>query len=166
LKSVSTRKPIEVDLSSNNLSGRVPTDLDRQVRPACFTATATNPPFFLIHYHSLSSFRFDNLVIYLRDNRITELPATLCDLNNRGWNLRDVELFGCDAILCPPGTANYHGRQSSERTLCEKCKSNTNLYGQVSCNGVRLASSGSYVRQGAKIKYFSLLVAIGTAIIL
>jgi hypothetical protein len=120
-----------VDLSSNKLSGQVPTDLDR----------------------------FDNLVLYLRDNRFTELPSSLCDLNNRGWNLRDVELFGCDAIMCPPGTANYHGRQSSEHTLCEKCSSNTDLYGQVTCDGVRLASPGFGRYLGLGVKLVSLIVA-------
>jgi hypothetical protein len=29
LQSLSTRKPVEVDLSSNKLKGRIPTDLDR-----------------------------------------------------------------------------------------------------------------------------------------
>ena len=138
LESVSTRKPINVDLSSNKLSGRVPTDLDR----------------------------FENLAIYLRDNQFTELPSALCDINNRGWNLRDVELFGCDAIMCPPGTANYHGRQSSEHTRCEKCSSNAKMYGQVSCNGVRLSSAGSNGHLSVGVKLLSLFVVAGVAMIL
>lgn len=132
LQSVSTRKPINVDLSSNQLSGRIPTDLDR----------------------------FDNLAIYLRDNKFTELPSSLCDLNNRGWNLRDVELFGCDAIMCPPGTANYHGRQSSEHAQCERCSSNVDLFGQVSCDGVRLASPSSYRYLGVGVKLLMSAVAM------
>ena len=137
LQSVSTRKPLNVDLSSNSLSGRIPTDLDR----------------------------FDNLAIYLRDNKFTELPPSLCDLNNRGWNLRDVELFGCDAIMCPPGTANYHGRQSSEHARCERCSSNADLFGQVSCDGVRLASSSSNRYIGTGVQLLSI-AAIAVAALL
>ena len=76
--------------------------------------------------------------------------------------MRDVELFGCDAIMCPPGTANYHGRQSSQNTPCEKCSSNTNLYGQVSCDGVRLASSSISLGQNVLIQLVSSAVLVLT----
>ncbi|KAL7543177.1 hypothetical protein ACHAXR_012471 [Thalassiosira sp. AJA248-18] len=121
LSSISARKPVEVDLSSNNLSGGVPLELDR----------------------------LDQLVIYLRDNKFTELDKSLCDSDNQGWNLREVQIYGCAAIMCPPGTANYHGRRSGENVPCLKCESNTNLYGQITCNGLPLAvSSSSRIVQG------------------
>jgi len=115
LKAISSHKPIEVDLSSNNLSGGVPLVLDRM----------------------------NQLVIYLRDNKFTKLSPTLCDSNNQGWNLRGVEMFGCNAIMCPPGTANYRGRQSGENNPCLKCASNTDLYGQITCDGYPLEASSS-----------------------
>ena len=87
--------------------------------------------------------RLDQLVIYLRDNQFTKLDPSLCDNNNQGWNLRTVQMYGCDAIMCPPGTANYHGRRSGESSPCLPCESNTNLYGQITCNGLVLEASSS-----------------------
>lgn len=87
--------------------------------------------------------RLDKLVIYLRDNKFVNLPSSLCDSNNRDWNMREVEMFGCDAIMCPPGTANFHGRKSAANIPCMKCESNKDLYGQISCNGVPMEASSS-----------------------
>jgi len=136
LSGIGLRDPIQVDLSSNSLSGTVPTDLDL----------------------------LNQLTIYLRDNKFTGLPPTLCDSNNQGWNLREVELYGCDAIMCPPGTANFHGRQSSENIRCMSCPSNKKLYGQITCDGMpMLGSSGSRLLQGgvailASISVFVMLL--------
>jgi len=132
LNSISDHKPIEVDLSSNNLSGGVPLQLNR----------------------------FDELVIYLRDNKFTELSPTLCDTDNHGWNLREVELFGCDAIMCPPGTANYRGRKSGESNPCMKCESNILHYGQITCNGMPLEATSSSPRlvRGAVVTMLSSLL--------
>lgn len=57
--------------------------------------------------------------------------------------MREVEMFGCDAIMCPPGTANFHGRKSAANIPCMKCESNKDLYGQISCNGVPMEASSS-----------------------
>lgn len=54
-----------------------------------------------------------------------------------------VALFGCDAILCPPRTANFHGRQSSDSEPCLECESNTNLFGQITCEGIPVEASSS-----------------------
>jgi len=134
LSSISDHKPIVADLSSNRLSGSVPTQLDR----------------------------FDQLVIYLRDNKFTELSPTLCDSDNGGWNLRGVELFGCDALMCPPGTANYRGRMSAENNPCMACDSNTDKYGQITCNGMPLEamSSSSRLVQGVVAVMSSLLIGV------
>lgn len=110
---------------------------------------------------SLIICRLDQLVIYLRDNKFTELSPTLCDENNEGWNLREVELFGCNGIMCPPGTANYRGRQTSETNTCLKCESNADLYGQITCDGVPLMASSSSRLQGVVgILISSLLVGV------
>lgn len=115
LDMVSGRKSILVDLSSNKLSGVVPHHIDR----------------------------LDRLVIYLRDNNFKQLPATLCDLNNHDWNMQTVGMFGCDALMCPPRTANYHGRKSADSEQCLKCESNTDLFGQILCNGSPVEASSS-----------------------
>mmetsp|Transcript_6467 Transcript_6467/g.10621 ORF Transcript_6467/g.10621 Transcript_6467/m.10621 type:complete len:498 (+) Transcript_6467:168-1661(+) len=115
LRNISARKPIAVDLSSNNLSGGIPLELDR----------------------------LEELVIYLRDNKFTELSPELCNEDNRDWNFDEVGMFGCDAIMCPPGKANYHGRHSAETSPCRKCASNTDLYGQITCDGEPVVKSSS-----------------------
>jgi hypothetical protein len=105
--------------------------------------------------------RFDKLVIFLRNNRITGLPSTLCDSSNEGWNMGQVAFFGCDAILCPPRTANFHGRQSDESDPCLTCESNTNLYGQITCDGIPLeASSSPPLTQGAIVLISSFLIGV------
>ena len=116
LELASMRKPIEVDLSSNKLTGGLPSALDD---------------------------RFDNLIIYARDNQITELSTEFCDADNKDWNFGDVALFGCKGLLCPPGTANYNGRQNSEGNPCLTCASNTKYYGQITCDGLPLGASPS-----------------------
>lgn len=128
LSSVSGRKSILVDLSSNKLSGVIPHHIDR----------------------------LDNLVIYLRDNNFKVLPPTLFDTNNEGWNKQTVGLFGCDALLCPPRTANYHGRMSADSEKCLKCDSNTDLYGQITCNGAPVEASSSLRLMISPITMFML----------
>jgi Leucine-rich repeat (LRR) protein len=135
LKMASKRKPIEVDLSSNKLTGGLPSDLDG---------------------------RFDNLVIYARDNKIEKLSTEFCDADNNGWNFKDVALFGCKGLLCPPGTANYNGRQNSQGNPCSTCKSNTKYYGQITCDGLPLGvSPSSRSSISAAVKVLSALV-VGT----
>jgi hypothetical protein len=135
LKIASKRKPIEVDLSSNKLTGGLPSDLDG---------------------------RFDNLIIYARDNQITTLSTEFCNEDNAGWNFRDVALFGCKGLLCPPGTANYNGRQNSESNPCLTCASNQKYYGQITCDGLPIgASPSSRLSIGSAAKILSALV-VGT----
>jgi len=129
LDSAPKRKPVEIDISSNSLTGIVPFPLDE----------------------------FDNLSIYLRDNKFTKLPESLCDSDNKGWNLRDVEFYGCDAIMCPPGTANFLGRQSSETTPCKKCNAKTEFYGQIECPGALGSSSGN------QLNPFFIVLSVGWA---
>jgi len=128
----SMRRPIEVDLSSNKLTGGFPSALDD---------------------------RFDNLVIYARDNQITKLSTEFCDADNDEWNFRDVAQFGCKGLLCPPGTANYNGRQNSVNNPCSPCASNKDYYGQITCDGLPLGvSPSSRLSISAAVKVISALV--------
>jgi len=128
----STRRPIEVDLSSNKLKGGLPPTLDD---------------------------RFDNLVIYLRDNQITKLSKEFCDADNKDWNFRDIAQFGCKGLLCPPGTANHNGRQNSEDNPCLSCASNKEYYGQITCDGLPLGvSPSSRVSYSVTVNLISALV--------
>lgn len=141
LESASMRKPIEVDVSSNKLTGGLPTQLDA---------------------------RFDSLVIYARDNEITRVSTDLCDADNKRWNFLDVAAFGCNGLLCPPGTANYLGRQNKKDNPCLTCASNTKYYGQITCDGLPLgASPSSRVLLGAPVKLISALtLVVGSWIVL
>jgi Leucine-rich repeat (LRR) protein len=102
LNRMSSTAKLEVNLASNMLSGSLPVELER----------------------------FVDLTIYLRDNSIDGIPEVLC--NNHGWNGRDVEKFGCNAILCAPGTSNNLGRQTTEETPCIDC--DTLYYGSTACS--------------------------------
>lgn len=103
LYSLPANGKIEVNLASNSLRGTVPASLER----------------------------FERLTIYLRENRISGIAENLCDQD--AWNDNDVEKYGCDGILCPPGTYNYLGRQSDQATRCIKCGDPSPYYGQVTC---------------------------------
>lgn len=105
LNRMSSSAILEVNLASNMLTGDIPVELDR----------------------------FLNLTIYLRDNRIVDIPKVFCD--KHGWNGGDVEHFGCNAILCAPGTFNTLGRQSTTETPCIQCHDgDTIFYGRTVCS--------------------------------
>jgi len=100
-----------IDLSNNNLTGAVPVALSR----------------------------FSSLRMFLFGNLIDEINPTLCSQAS-GWFFGDVNLFGCDAIMCPPGTFNVFGRQISESFPCLKCEQ-ASYYGSITCSGSRLGVS-------------------------
>mmetsp|Transcript_24461 Transcript_24461/g.35508 ORF Transcript_24461/g.35508 Transcript_24461/m.35508 type:complete len:1116 (+) Transcript_24461:227-3574(+) len=102
---------ILIDLSTNKLTGSVPDSIDR----------------------------FDRLTIYLRDNMINSVPSVLCD-DDEDMQGGDVGEFGCSAILCPPGTFNKLGRQSSSETPCINCPDKIEYFGQTSCPSIDLST--------------------------
>jgi Leucine-rich repeat (LRR) protein len=106
LNRLSSSAKVHVDLASNQLTGGLPQDLHR----------------------------FETMTIYLRDNRINELSDEFCEKSK--WNGGDVDHFGCNAILCPPGTATAIGRQSMARieSPCARCENrNFEYYGMTDC---------------------------------
>jgi Leucine-rich repeat (LRR) protein len=98
---ISSDMMLTIKLSRNQLTGVVPEEFDR----------------------------FEHMLVHLTDNKILGLPLTLCD--NDEWNSGDVGDFGCDAIMCKPGTFNEYGRRKSSRK-CRPCASAT-YYGETSC---------------------------------
>ena len=96
---------VTVDLSQNLITGMIPWQLTR----------------------------FQNLNLFLRDNQITAIPEELCAQS--AWNFGDVGWFGCDAILCRPGTTSPIGRHGSQFPAgCVACTDPTPEYfGNSTC---------------------------------
>jgi len=112
-----------VDLSHNNLSGNIPTNFLQSVLPTSF------------EYANLASNRITGPIparlnelqeIYLQDNMIDSIPKELCS------GLGVLDQFGCDAILCAPGTFNVLGRVQSFDSTCQKCPE-AQYFGAISC---------------------------------
>lgn len=97
-----------LDISSNKISGTVPDVLANLI--------------FLYHINMTNN------------ELIGEVPETLCE---KIWlNNGQVAMFGCDALLCPPGKWHPFG-MASEHGGCTRCHFNPQNYylGQTSCDG-------------------------------
>lgn len=129
-----------LDLSNNELEGSIPEDfvvrigirLDPEIDLSNNKITGTVPS---------SLARFDNLKLYLRGNKIEGLPGVLCDKSN--WMSGDVGKFGCDALLCAPGTSNFDGRHSSRSPGCATCPEADDFFGQAACLSATLGRSAA-----------------------
>jgi len=87
----STNEKIKVGLKGNRIEGSIP--------------------------HTLK--HFQKLDIDLADNLITSIDPALCQKDF--WMSGYVEIYGCDAILCPPGFFNQFGRQDNPLLQCKQC---------------------------------------------
>jgi len=85
---------ITIDLRNNRFEGHVPTHLRK----------------------------FDNLKLYLAKNKIDEMNEGLCPGTSL-WLNGDIAEFGCDGLMCAPGTYNSEGRQAHADDECEVCES-------------------------------------------
>jgi len=105
------RATVDVDLSSNQISGSVPS--------------------------SLQDKKFLNL--NLANNRITVVPAELYDRSSgsciaiTNWMDGNVKTVGCDAFLCPPGTWAPEGRATRSDT-CASCTEDDTIWGRTTCS--------------------------------
>lgn len=102
--SSTTTEKVVADLSSNMLVGQVPGELARHPR----------------------------LSLQVQDNLISGVDSELCNIE--GWNDFAVKTYGCDAILCPAGSWNRQGRQSSENSPCMECRKAKHM-GTTNCHG-------------------------------
>ena len=91
LDAVGRNNDIIVDLTMNHITGSLPSSLQK----------------------------FNYMTIYLAGNEIESLDEAFCDLET--WMGGEVEKSGCDAILCPTGTANEYGRQTNAGPVCKAC---------------------------------------------
>jgi Leucine-rich repeat (LRR) protein len=121
-----------VDLSHNELTGKVPSSLGR----------------------------LEELTIYLRENQFTGLAEELCE--KTAWMDGEVGSFGCDAILCAPGTSTYVGRQSVEAGKCVKCPdAEEGWFGETLCPGLY----GSSARSSMGYTALGLFLGLGITLI-
>ncbi|CAJ1940120.1 unnamed protein product [Cylindrotheca closterium] len=132
MPSFSTHQSLEtVELAHNQITGTIP--------PTMFNVALYNMSMYLdVSDNSLTGgipadlARFSDMTILLRNNQIDEIPPALCNLNE--WNSGDVEAFGCDGLLCPPGSASQMGRASRKQdSECVSCPS-TKSFGQTACS--------------------------------
>lgn len=104
LAAVDGSLPITIDLNSNLITGKIHGTYDR----------------------------FTKMNIYLEGNFIAEVADNLCNQGN--WMQGGVGEYGCDAILCPVGTAG--GRRAYTDSVCRPCDRSSNAFlGQAACNG-------------------------------
>lgn len=122
LASVETTDDVIVDLTMNHIEGTLPIDLQR----------------------------FEFMTIYISGNKIDSLDESFCDLDS--WMGGDVETNGCNAILCPDGTANVYGRQSLVGPICKPCAFTFTApyYGSAEC----IADQNDYNEKEILMKLF------------
>lgn len=96
---------IEVDLTSNTLTGTLPASLTQ----------------------------FENMALYVAGNRFTSIADGIC--SKSGWLGGDVASYQCDGVMCPAGTYNALGRKSSTAPICQSCNTGTtnNYLGSFEC---------------------------------
>jgi hypothetical protein len=120
-----------VDVANNALSGSVPPSLLNSVDPnysSLINVDMSGNKLTGVVPRELS--RFDSIRLYLSDNQIGGVDMSLCSKD--GWFFGDVGQFGCDGILCPPGSFNVFGRQISIDFPCEICPSSS-FFGATQC---------------------------------
>jgi Leucine-rich repeat (LRR) protein len=86
--------------------------------------------------------RFTFLELDLVGNQITGIPDEICQSVIGTWMSGLVEQYGCDAIVCPVGTYNQDGRQSTDENPCLACPNGTGFpyLGATSCNNETVVS--------------------------
>jgi len=117
-----------IDISNNKLDGPIPHKFLESLRSIC-------KPTIRLSENQLTGVvpqefdRFMDMTLHLSGNQFLGLPVVLCD--NLNWNHGHVGQYGCDAILCRPGTTNKLGRRTTDFD-CVKCTSAT-YFGDTSC---------------------------------
>jgi len=106
-------------LGSNSLTGTIPKDLLMGVSNYDEVLTVGLSANQLTGIVPRELSRFERLNIDVTDNLIEEMDPQLCSMNM--WMDGVVQEFGCSGVLCPVGTFNKNGRQTSLQNPCKKC---------------------------------------------
>ena len=135
---------LNVDVANNGLTGSVPGSLLESVNPEF--ANLINVDMSGNHFTGVvpaDLSRFQAIRLYLSGNSIQGIDDNLCFQD--GWFFGDVGEFGCDGILCPPGSFNVFGRQISAGFPCQTCSASS-FFGATKCqaltSGARLHLEG------------------------
>jgi len=126
-------------LNNNGLSGTIPSYFLASVDLATFETAD-------LSQNSLSGAVPGNLAsiiheVYLEGNAISSIDQRNC-------KNPEIEQFGCDGVLCPPGTFSVTGRQMSVLESCMKCSSSI-YFGTIVCNDIPPGNSNSSRAGGA-----------------
>jgi Leucine-rich repeat (LRR) protein len=109
----------ELYLDGNALTGTIPSNFLKRVNDTHATMAVGLSGNKLNGTLPTALTRFTSMTLDVTDNQIQGLPDSLCE--KRAWMSGLVESFKCDAILCPPGTYNEDGRQTSTGMSCKDC---------------------------------------------
>lgn len=117
-----------LDLGVNSFSGTIPDDFLKSVDPENLFESADIGENFLTGTVPSQVSRLPNL--YMQENFFDGIAQEVCDAL-----LEDLKPFGCDAVLCKPGTYNQQGRQASQDKPCLDCKKvgAAKHYGSTEC---------------------------------
>lgn len=120
-------------IASNSLSGPIPASLLAGVDDPMQEISINLKSNILSGTVPESLSRFKRLQADLAGNRIEGIDPILCEQKN--WMGGAVEIYQCNAILCPPGYFNQHGRQSSDDAPCDVCEGISSMpyYGALQC---------------------------------
>jgi Leucine-rich repeat (LRR) protein len=118
----------KMDLSANQLTGTIPADFLDKVAEKAFEHLSLAQNRLTGEIPNILA-KFPAEQYDFTDNEISTLGDGLCNQASVGV----LEAFGCDAVLCPPGTWNNKGRQLNGSEKCDACAENK-FFGTTSCD--------------------------------
>jgi len=113
-----------LSLSNNQLTGSIPSNFLSGIADTNSELAVHLEQNHIIGTIPSSLQIFSKLNIEVTGNYITAIGDGLC--SQSGWNDGNVGQFGCPGILCPPGTYNPFGRQTSSTDSCDPCPGEEN----------------------------------------
>mmetsp|Transcript_27781 Transcript_27781/g.33794 ORF Transcript_27781/g.33794 Transcript_27781/m.33794 type:complete len:528 (-) Transcript_27781:147-1730(-) len=108
-----------IDLGFNSLTGPIPNSFLAGISDPLRIITIDINSNFLTGTLPASLSHLQRVTINAVNNKIEAIDKKLCSMSE--WMQGVVEEAGCDAILCPPGTFNIHGRQVTASDPCQSC---------------------------------------------
>lgn len=118
----------KVDFSNNQLTGTIPQNFLESCDPNMFQYANLHSNLItgVVPTDTFSSNHISLSLVTLQNNMIESIPQSLCPSTGKSD-------FGCDAILCPPGTyKKATGKQEEANSPCESCQE-SKYYGADEC---------------------------------